>query len=61
MISTTSLKLTHHLFGYHYNSLKGEPPVAMIEEIFKRRTKQINNQDVVQAFLAEVVDIWNTH
>jgi hypothetical protein len=33
----------------------------MIEEIFKRRTKQINNEDVVQAFLAEVVDIWNTH
>jgi hypothetical protein len=61
MISTTSLILTHHLFSYHNDSLEGESPVAMIEEIFKRRTKQINNEDVVQAFLAEVVDIWNTH
>lgn len=31
----------------------------MIEEVFKTRTKKINDQDVVQPFLAKVVDIGN--
>lgn len=31
----------------------------MIKEVFQRRAKQVNDQDVVQAFLAEVVDIGN--
>lgn len=50
----------YHLFGYHYYSLNGKSPIAVIKEIFERRAKQINNEDIVQAFLAEVVDIWNT-
>jgi hypothetical protein len=59
-MSTKALEFTHHLLGYHNNSLKCESPVAVVEKIFKRRTKQVNDENVVQAFLAEVVDIWNT-
>jgi len=32
----------------------------MIEKILERWTKQINDQDVVKAFLTEIIDIWNS-
>jgi hypothetical protein len=31
----------------------------VVEQILKRRAKQVDDQDVVEAFLAEVVDIGN--
>jgi hypothetical protein len=52
-------KGTHHLLGYHNNSLSGEAAVAVIEKILQRRTEKINNEDVVQALLSEIIDIGN--
>ena len=48
----------YHLFRDHDNCLDRESPVAMIEEIFQAWSKEINDQNVVEPFLAEVVDIW---
>ncbi len=48
---------TNHLFGYHDDCLDGEPAVAVIEEILERGSKQVDNENVVQPFLAEVVYI----
>lgn len=50
---------THHLLRNHADCLEAEPPVAVIKEILQRWAKQIDDQDVVKAFLTEVVDIGN--
>jgi hypothetical protein len=50
---------THHLLGDHDDGLDGESAVAVVEEILETGAEQIDDQDVVQAFLAEVVDIRN--
>jgi len=34
--------------------------MAMIEEVFETGPEQIDNKDVVKAFLTEVIDIRNT-
>jgi len=48
---------TDHLLRYHYDSFRGESSVAVIKKVFQRGSKKINDQDVVKAFLAEVIDI----
>ncbi len=50
---------THHLLGNHNHSLDSEASVAEVEEILKRWTKEVDDQDIVKTLLAEVVDIWN--
>jgi hypothetical protein len=47
----------NHLLGHHDDRLDGESTVAVIEEVLQRGTQQIDDKDVVKAFLAEVVDI----
>jgi hypothetical protein len=32
----------------------------MVEEVFQARSEQVDDQDVVEAFLAEVIDVRNT-
>lgn len=32
----------------------------MVEQILERRTKQVDDEDVVKAFLAKIVYIWDT-
>jgi hypothetical protein len=49
-----------HLLGDHDHSLDGESAVAVVEEILQRRAKQVNDKNVVEAFLAKVIDIGNT-
>ena len=51
---------TYHLLGHHADRLEAEPPVAVVKEVFQRRAEQVDDQDVVQAFLAKVIDIGNT-
>lgn len=51
------IQTTYHLLGYHDNGLDGEFPVAVVEEVFQTGSEKVNDQDVVQAFLAEVIDI----
>jgi hypothetical protein len=49
----------YHLLGNHAHSLEAEPPVAVVKQILQRGAKEVDDQDVVQTFLAEVVDIGN--
>lgn len=49
-----------HLLGNHDNGLDGESAVAVVEEILQGRTKEVNDKNVVEAFLAKVIDIGNT-
>lgn len=30
----------------------------MVEKVFERRAEEVDDEDVVKAFLAEVIDIW---
>ena len=48
------------MLGDHHNGFDGESPVAMIEQILQTGAQQVDNQYVVQAFLAKVIDIRNT-
>ncbi len=47
----------YHLFRYHYNRLYRESSIAVIEEVFKTGAKEIYDEDVVETFLAEVIDV----
>jgi hypothetical protein len=48
---------THHLLGDHDYSLDRELPVAVVEQVLQTGTEQVDDQDVVQALLAEIVNI----
>ena len=50
---------TYHLLGYHDDRLDRELPVAVIKQVLQAGSKQVDDQDVMQAFLAEVIDIRN--
>jgi len=54
------VEAAYHLLGDHNHRLNGEASVAVVEEILQTRAEQIDDEDVVEAFLAEVVDIGNT-
>ena len=49
---------SYHLLSHHDHCLRGKPSVAVVEQVFERRSKKIDDEDVVKAFLAKVVDIW---
>lgn len=51
------LRITHHLLGDHDYSLDRKLPVAVVEQVLQTGTEQVDDQDVVQALLAEVVNI----
>ena len=53
------LHARQHLLGDHDDSLGREATVAVVEQVFKGRPQQVNDEDVVQAFLTEVVNIGN--
>jgi hypothetical protein len=50
---------TYHLLRYHDNRLDGELPVAVVEQVLQAGAEQVDDQDVVQALLAKVIDIRN--
>lgn len=56
-VLTQRLKMMYHLFCDHNHRLDRESSVAVIEEIFERGSKQIDNQDVMKTFLTEIVNI----
>ena len=37
----------YHLLGYHNDCLRRESPVAMVEQVFQGRSKEVNDKDVV--------------
>ena len=47
----------NHLLGDHDYSLDRELPVAVVEQVLQTGAQQVDDQDVVQALLAKVVDI----
>ena len=49
-----------HLLRYHHDSLCRKSSVTVIKQVFKRRSEEIDDEDIVEAFLAEVIDIRNT-
>lgn len=48
---------TYHLLCYHDDCLDRKLPVAVVEQVLETGTEQINHQDVMEAFLAEVINI----
>jgi hypothetical protein len=49
--------ITYHLLGYHDNGLDGKLPVAVVEKVLQAGAEEVDDQDVVQALLAKVIDI----
>ena len=45
------------MLGYHDDRLDGELAVAVVEQVLETGTEQVDDQNVVQAFLAEVINI----
>lgn len=50
----------YHLFGYQNDSLQGESPPTHVKQVFERGAQQIDNEDVMETFLAEVVHVRDT-
>ena len=57
VLLVNGLHAGQHLLGNHDNGLDGESAIAVVEEILQGRTKQVNDKNVVEAFLAKVIDI----
>jgi hypothetical protein len=49
-----------HLFGDHDHRFDGEAASAVVEEVFERRTQQVNDQNVVKTLLAKIIHIGNS-
>lgn len=54
------LHAREHLLSHHHHSLGGESSVAVIEQILQTGTEEVDDENVVQALLAKVVDIGDT-
>ena len=48
---------THHLFSNHHYGLDGESSVAVVKEVLETRTEEIDDEYVMEALLAKVVDV----
>jgi hypothetical protein len=48
---------THHLLRHHDDRLDGESPPAAVKEVLERGAQEVNHEYVVEALLAEVVDV----
>lgn len=45
------------MLRYHHYSFGRESSVAVVEKVFERRAEEVDDEDVVKAFLTEVIDI----
>jgi hypothetical protein len=50
-------RATHHLLRRHATRLDAELSLAHVEEVLEGWSEQVNDEDVVQPFLAKVVDL----
>jgi hypothetical protein len=48
------------LLCYHDDCLGRKPAVAVIKEIFEGGTEEVNDKNIVEAFLAKIIDIRNS-
>lgn len=51
---------TYHLIGQHQNSLKREFSLAIVEQVFKTGSKQVDNHHIVVSFHTKPVHVWNS-
>lgn len=56
-----SARSTYHLLGGHHDCLDAEAASTQVEQVLERGAQQVNDQDVVQAFLPEVVHLGYTN
>ena len=49
----------YHLLRDHYDGFGRKSSVTMIKEVFKRGSQKVNDENIVKALLAEVVDVRN--
>lgn len=48
------------MFGDHDDSLDRESPSTSVEKVLKRGTEQIDDEDIVEAFMAEIINVRDT-
>lgn len=51
---------TDHLLRNHDHGLYRKSSVAVVEQVLQARAKEVNDENVMEAFLAKVVNIGNT-
>jgi hypothetical protein len=52
---------SYHLISKHEHSLEGELALAVVEQIFKTGSQEINDHDIVVTFNSEPMDIRNSN
>ena len=50
----------HHLQSEHADRLDSELATAHVKKVFKVRAKKVDDEDIVQAFLAEIMYLGNS-
>ena len=60
-ILVNELNPLKHLNGEHQNSFEGKLPPAVLEEVFKTGSKQINDHHVVVSFMSKMVHLWHSN
>ena len=60
-ILVNELNPLKHLNGEHQNSLEGKLPPAVLEEVFKTGSKQIDHHHVVVSFMSKMVHLRNSN
>ena len=58
--SRNVLEYSHHLPSGHAACLDAELSSAHIEEVLERRSEQVDDENVMETFLAKVVHLRNT-
>lgn len=57
--SQHTISLTYHLLRYHNHGFGCKSTIAVIEQVLEGGSKEVNDENVVQALLAKIVDIWD--
>jgi hypothetical protein len=58
-IAEIALGRTYHLTGSHTSSFDRKLSSAHIKEILQARAKQVDHENIVQPFLAKMIDLWD--
>lgn len=51
------LLASYHLLRHHDHRLCRKSSIAVVEKVFQRRSQEIDDEYVMEAFLAKVVDV----
>lgn len=57
VLLVNSLDASDHLFGRHAHRFDRKLPPTHVEEVLQAESKEVNDENIMQAFLAEVVDL----